>query len=129
MNERKKKITLEYAFNCSVASLYAGLSTDYGLEGWFADRVRRADSRFTFYWHKTPQEAELVARRENKYVRFRWLDDEDPEAYFEFLITPPELSGEVSLSITDFSEHDDYDSAVQLWNNNIRILKRSLGCR
>ena len=129
MDDKKKKITLEYPINCTVASLYAKLSTDEGLESWFADRVERIDDRFTFYWHKIPQDAELVARRENKYVRFRWSDEPDADEYFELRITPLELTGDVALSVTDFIEPDEYEDAVQLWENNIKNLRRSLGCR
>ncbi len=129
MGQKKKKITLEYALNCSVPSLYAGVSTDLGLEGWFADRVVSDGNRFTFFWHKTPQQAEMTAWRENKYVRFRWDDEEDPDAYFELSITPHELTGEVALAVTDFAEPGEYDDTIQLWNNNIRSLKRCLGCR
>ena len=129
MMEKKKKITLEYALNCSVPSLYAGVSTDQGLEGWFADRVLSNGDHFTFFWHKTPQQAQMTAWRENKYVRFRWDDEEDPDAYFELSITPHELTGDVALAITDFAEPSEYDDAVQLWDNNIKNLKRCLGCR
>lgn len=129
MDDRKRKFTLEYPINCTVASLFAKLSTEEGLESWFADRVTQADTQFTFFWHKIPQEAEMIAQRENKYVRFRWSDEDDSEAYFELRITPQELTGDVALAVTDFAEHDEYEDAVQMWENSIKNLKRALGCR
>ena len=127
MNNRKKKITLEYPINSTVASLYAKLSTEGGLESWFADRVVQDADNFTFFWHKTPQEALLLGQKENKYVRFKWNEDEDQEAYFEFDITPVELTGDLVLLVTDFAEHDEYEDALQMWDNNIKNLKRTLG--
>ena len=129
MNRKKKKFTLEYPLNCTVASLYSKLSTEEGLESWFADRVVQNENRFVFFWHKAPQDAEMIAQRENKYVRFRWSDDEEPDTYFELRITPQELTGDVSLSVTDFAEAGEYEDAVQMWENGIKSLKRALGCR
>ena len=119
MNRKKKKFTLEYP----------RLSTDEGLEGWFADRVVQDNDQFTFFWNKSPQEAEMTGRRENQFVRFRWNEEEDPDAYFELTITPHELTGDVALTVTDFAEPDEYDDAVQMWDNNIKALRRALGCR
>jgi len=127
--EKKRKFTLEYPVNCTVGSLFSKLSTDEGLGSWFADRVERNNDQFTFFWHKIPQGASLIGQRENKYVRFRWDEEEDPDAYFELKITPHELTGDIALSVTDFTEHDEYEDAVQMWENNIKNLKRTLGCR
>ncbi|MDR0953898.1 MAG: SRPBCC domain-containing protein [Rikenellaceae bacterium] len=129
MDEKKTQFTLEYPINCTVASLFVKLTTELGLESWFADRVEQDDSRFTFFWNKIPQQAELLALRENKYVRFRWDDEDDDEAFFEFTITPHELTGDVSLTVTDFAHADEYDDAVQMWDNSIKSLRRALGCR
>ena len=39
---------------------------------------------FTFYWGKTEtRQAEVTNFRVNSFIRFRWLDDEDPKAYFD----------------------------------------------
>lgn len=129
MDENKKKITLEYAVNCTVASLYAKLSTEEGLETWFADKVKRnVGGIFVFYWHKEPQEAELVSSKENKYVRFRWLD-EAPDSFFELRIDQQDLTGDVGLFITDFSETNEYEDAVHMWEDSVKRLRRTLGCR
>jgi hypothetical protein len=129
MDDKKKKFTLEYPIKCTVASLYTKLSTDEGLESWFADQVTQENNQFTFYWHKIPQAAELIAQRENQYVRFRWVEEEDPEAYFEMRITPHELTRDIALSITDFSDPDEYEDSVQMWENNVKNLRLALGCR
>jgi len=129
MKEMMKKFTLEYPINCTIASLYAKLSTEEGLGSWFADKVEKAENQFVFYWHKSPQDAELISNRENQYVRFRWSEEVDPDIFFEMRITPHELTGDVSLSITDFSEEDEYDDAVQMWENSVKNLKLALGCR
>ena len=40
-------------------------------------------------------------------IRYRWMDEEDENAYFEFQIHSHELTGSTSLQITDFAEQDE----------------------
>lgn len=129
MNTKKEKFTVEYALGVTAGSLFAKLSTDTGLGTWFADRVERENNRFVFFWRHIPQTARLIEKRENRLVRFRWDDEEDPEAYFELAITPYEFTGDIALSITDFSDRDECEDAIRLWDNSIRNLKQTLGCR
>lgn len=126
MGDQKTKITLEYPIGSTVASLYAKLSTEEGLGSWFADRVEKAGRLFTFFWQKVPQRADLLAEKENRFVRFRWID-EDPEHYFEMSIDRQELTGEVTLSITDFATPHEVDDARDLWDSSVKKLKRALG--
>ena len=69
----------------------------------------------------------MVQRKDNKYIRFRWLDDDDDQAYFEFKISQDELTGDVSLLITDFAEDDEKTDAVDLWDSQISELKQVIG--
>jgi len=126
MRDQKTKFTLEYPIGSTVASLYAKLSTEEGLGSWFADRVEKDGRIVTFYWHKVGQSADLLAEKENRFVRFRWID-EDPDSYFELSIDRQELTGEVTLSVTDFAGVHEVDDARSLWDNSIKELKRSLG--
>ena len=122
----KVKINLEYLINCSPKVLYNRLSTASGLTEWFADDVRVRGKRYTFIWDGSEQTAEMTLHKENRLVRFNWVDEDD-ETYFEFKITRDELTGDVSLLITDFAEEDEVDETRGLWDSQIDALKHVLG--
>jgi len=122
------KYELEYTLNCSPKVLFSRLSTPEGLCEWFADDVTVEGDIFTFHWTKSQDKARLTAIKENKFVRFEWLDYDDEESnYFEFRIRVEELSGSMALLITDFAELEERDDAVSLWDTQITDLKRILG--
>ncbi len=127
MDDKKSKFTLEYPIGSTVASLYAKLSTEEGLGSWFADRVEKDGRIFTFFWQKVPQQADLLAEKENRHIRFRWTDEPDEDAYFEFAIGQQELTGDLTLSITDFAADSEVEDARDLWDTSVKELKRTLG--
>ncbi len=121
----KIKIQLEYIVNCSPKVLYNRLSTASGLTEWFAEDVRVRGKKFTFIWEGAEQTAEMTLQKENRLVRYTWIDEED--TYFEFRITQDELTGDVSLLIIDFTEEDEQEETRELWNTQIADLKHILG--
>jgi uncharacterized protein YndB with AHSA1/START domain len=125
----KVKYQLEYVINTAPKLLYARLTTPSGLSEWFADDVHIKGQNFIFIWNKAEQEAKVISKKTNEFVRFKWLDDEeeDDEAYFEFLIAKEELTGDVALIITDFIEEENIAESTKLWDNQISILKRAIG--
>lgn len=124
----REKYELEYNLNCSPKVLFSRLSTPEGLSEWFADDVNVDGDIFTFIWNKSELNARLIALKENKFVRFEWLDDNNEESnYFEFTIIIEELSGSLALIITDFAETGEKEDAVSLWDSQISDLKRALG--
>jgi len=124
-----EKFELEYTINSSPKVLFPRLSTPAGLSEWFADDVNLKGNVFTFLWEGTEQKAEMVARKENKYIKFKWLDNEEDndKTYFEFRINVDDLTGDVALVITDFIEQDEKDDAIDLWDSQITELKRVIG--
>ncbi|HUV00476.1 MAG TPA: START-like domain-containing protein [Bacteroidales bacterium] len=119
---------LEYTLNCSPKVLFSRLSTPEGLSEWFADNVTVESDIFTFHWNKTELKARLATVKENKLVRFEWIDSKDKESnYFEFKIIVHELTGDTALLITDFAEPDEKEDAIYLWDSQISDLKRVLG--
>lgn len=122
----KVKINLEYLINCSPKVLYNRLNTASGLTEWFADDVRVRGKRYTFIWDGSEQTAEMTLHKENRLVRFNWVD-EDEDTYFEFKIARDELTNDVSLLITDFAEEDEVDETRGLWNSQVADLKHVLG--
>ncbi len=120
----KQKLEMEYVVNCSPKVLFNRLSTASGLSEWFADNVLVSGKKYTFMWDGTGQEAELVLKKENLIVRFNWLDD---DSYFEFKITRDELTGDVSLLVTDFSDEDELEETRSLWDSQVTTLKHLIG--
>lgn len=123
----KKKYELEYTINSSPRVLFNRLSTPGGLAEWFADDVNLRGEVYTFFWDKSEQKAEVLQKKDNKYIRFHWLNEEDESSYFEFRLTQDELTGDVSLMITDFADEDEKDDAIDLWDTQIAELKHVIG--
>lgn len=125
----KTKLELEYIMNCSPKVLFNRLSTASGLTEWFADDVRVKGNFFTFIWGDTDQKAEKKNHKENKMVRFDWVDEDldKDESYFEFVIALDDLTNDVSLLITDFADEDEEDEITNLWNSQVGKLKQLLG--
>lgn len=124
----KTKYELEYTINSSPKVLFNRLSTPSGLSEWFADDVNLRGSVFSFIWEQTEQQAKVVQRKDNKFIRFQWIGDEDSDGtYFEFRLNQDELTGDVSLLITDFADEDEKDDAIELWDTQIAELKHVIG--
>lgn len=122
----KTKYELEYMLNTSPSILYNRLSTPEGLSEWFADNVNLRKGKYTFIWEGTEQDASVVQKKANKFIRFHWDEDEEEE-YFEFRIRTDELTGDVALLITDFAEEGEKDDAIDLWDTQISELKHAIG--
>jgi uncharacterized protein YndB with AHSA1/START domain len=122
----KKKINIEYEIKSSPRILYGFLSEPNGLTQWFADDVSVKDQVYTFTWDGEQQKAKLLQLKENKLVRFRWVDD-DPQYYFEMEILQDELTNDVALSITDFVSEDTVSERKLIWDNQVEYLISVLG--
>ena len=122
----KKKINIEYEIKSSPRILYGFLSEPNGLTQWFADDVSVKDQIYTFTWDGEQQKAKLLQLKENKLVRFRWMDD-DPQYYFEMEILQDELTNDVALSITDFATEETANERKLIWDNQVEYLISVLG--
>lgn len=117
---------MEYTFNTSPHVLFNRLSTPAGLSEWFADDVNLKQGRYSFFWDGTEQIAEVISRKDNKHIRFRWLDN-DEDSYFEFRIQKDELTGALALFITDFTETGEEEDTRDLWDTQVAELKHAIG--
>lgn len=122
----KKKFTIEYEIKSSPRILFGFLSEPNGLTQWFADDVSVKDQIYTFTWDDEQQKAKLLTVKENKLVRFRWVDD-DPMYFFEMEILQDELTNDVALAITDFAAEDAIGERKLIWNNQVEYLISVLG--
>lgn len=122
------KYSIEIPINSSVNVLYKRLSTPSGLAEWFADNVNLKNNVFTFFWDDSDQSAKILKKKSNKFVQFKWLDDEEKESFFEFKIQVDEMTSDVSLIITDFAENEeDQEEQTMLWEQQIQNLKMAIG--
>ena len=122
------KYSIEIPINSSVNVLYKRLSTASGLAEWFADDVNLKNNVFTFFWDDSDQSAKILKKKSNKFIQYKWLDDEEKESFFEFKIQVDEMTSDVSLIITDFAEdEEDKEEQTMLWEQQILNLKRAIG--
>jgi len=122
----KKKFNIEYEIKSSPRILYSFLNEPNGLAQWFADDVNVRDQVYTFTWDGEQQKAKLLAVKENKLVKFKWIDDE-PQCYFEMEILQDELTNDVALVVTDFAPEENIAERKLIWDNQIDYLISVIG--
>ena len=124
----KVKFQIEFVIQSSPQLLYQYLSTPSGLSEWFADNVNSRGEKFTFIWDGSEEEAKLLKRKSDEFVKFAW-DEDDDGSYFEMKIIVDEITKDVSLFITDFAEEDEVEESKMLWTNQVSDLKQVLGSK
>ncbi|MDR1719938.1 MAG: hypothetical protein LBR67_07480 [Dysgonamonadaceae bacterium] len=125
---KKERFVIEYIFDkASKKNLGVHLTTPSGLAEWFADEVIANGNTFEFTWDKQMLEAERIASVPDQLIQFRWMGEDDPEAYFGLRLHTNELTGALMLEITDFAEPSELESAISLWETQVKVLRRKLG--
>jgi len=124
---KRVSFDLEYIFRASPTILYQFLTTPSTLIRWFCDGVDIKDDVYTFSWQGFEEEAELVDDIEEERLRFRWLDADDEEEYFEYRMYKSDVTGETILEITDFADEDEVQEQKDLWNSQIEELRKETG--
>lgn len=124
----KVKFELEFVIQASPQLLYQYISTPSGLSEWYADNVNSRSEIYTFIWEGVEEEAKMLKRKSNEFVRFTWVENQD-DSYFEMRIIVDEITKDVSLFITDFAEASEENEAKMLWQNQVSDLKQILGSK
>lgn len=127
MSEEKKKIELEFTIRSSVKILYQCLSTSSGLSEWFADDVTIKKDYAKFEWDGSAEEAKVIARKADSFIRFQFLEDEGTEYYFELKIKLDPLTNDVALIVTDFADPDEIEEQKLLWESQVNALLQAVG--
>ncbi len=125
--EEKIKYEMEFPIQVSPSLLYQYISTPSGLSEWYADNVNSRDEYFSFIWEGSEEKARLLSRKSPERIKFRWLEDEEKDSYFELRIQVDQITNDVSLIVTDFAEEDEVDEGKMLWENMVSNLKQVLG--
>ncbi len=125
----KIKFELEFLIQASPQLLYQYMHTPSGLSEWFADNVNARTEKYSFIWDDSEEEALLLRKKPNEFVRFRWLngDDDQDDCYFEMQIVVDEITKDVSIVVIDFAEEDEVEETKMLWESQIGDLKQVLG--
>ena len=122
----KVKYELEFPIQASPNMLYQYISSASNLSEWFADNVNSRGKIFSFFWDGVEEKAELLSSKNNTYVKFKWLENDD-DCFFEIKITVDEITKDVSLIIIDFADNDEVEEAKMLWESQISDLKSVIG--
>lgn len=126
--EDKVKYEMEFPIHVSPSLLYQYISTPSGMSEWYADNVNSRGEYFTFIWEGSEEKAKLLGKKSGERIKFRWVEDEDTNYYFELRIQVDEITKDVSLMVTDFAEdEEDVEEGKMLWENMISNLKHVLG--
>ena len=71
--------------------------------------------------------ANIVERQKNSHIRLQWVDEEEPEAYWEMRIGRSELTEEICLCVVDYAPEEDIEDLHGLWDGNLERLHQSSG--
>ena len=127
-----RKIELEYELKTrSGSAVWTLISTPIGMMKWLADEVTLEGETATFVWGDPLREhdthtATVIEMVKNSYIRLHW-DSSDSDAYWEIRMFHSEIAGNYHLAVTDFTEDDEPEDLVRIWDQNIERLHRITG--
>jgi uncharacterized protein YndB with AHSA1/START domain len=110
------------------------ISNAAGLQKWLADKVVEGEGSMTFTWghpwtERDTKTSRILEIEKPNYIRMLWDYHEDtPEAYWEIRIEESDVTGMLSLTITDFAADDDEEEDLRgIWDDNFERLHRVSG--
>ena len=131
-----QKLTIEYPLSTrSPKIVWDMISNAAGLQKWLADKVveDNADT-MTFTWghpwtERDTKTSRILEIEKMDHIRLMWDYHEDiPEAYWEMRIEKSDLTGELSLLVTDYAADDDEEEDLRgIWDDNFERLHRVSG--
>ena len=130
-----QKLTLEYPLSTKSTKLvWDMISNAAGLQKWLADKVVEGEGSMTFTWghpwtERDTKTSRILEIEKPNYIRMLWDYHEDtPEAYWEIRIEESDVTGMLSLTITDFADDDDEEEDLRgIWDDNFERLHRVSG--
>ena len=124
----KVKFEIEVPIHASPNMLYQYISSPSNLQEWFADKVNSRGKIYSFVWEGEEELAELVTKKAGERIRWKWVENQDDESFFEIRIDVDALTKDVTLVVTDFADDaDEVEESKQLWENQIEELKHTIG--
>lgn len=98
------------------------------LSRWIADEIQEEGKKLHFIWGDLQSShdsrmATIAKKVKYHYIRLKWTDEEDPNAFLELRMEKSSISDNYVLFITDFAEPDDIDTmedyGLIIWTNYI----------
>ena len=123
----KERFVVEFPVRSTPHVLYELISTPSGFSEWFCDDVDARGDEHVFFWGGEQQRALCIGRKAGELIRFRWMEDEDPGAFFELRIRVDDMTNDVALVVTDHAWPDEVEGARQLWTSQVAQLVRVIG--
>lgn len=125
----KIKFEQEYLLKTSPKVLNSMLMTPSGLSEWFADDVIIKEDIYTFYWDGSEEQARLLGKKSNEFIKFRWLEDEEDghDTFVEMRFKVDPMTKAVVLNLTSFSDPDEMEETQLYWESTINELRRVIG--
>ena len=134
MNKTKQKLSLEYPLATKSTNLvWEQIGTIHGLERWLADHIEdMGDDTIALTWgemwtHHHTLKAKIVERLKNSHIKLQWVNEEDPNAFWEMRIGRSELTDELCLYVADYALPEDIDDLHDLWDGNMERLHQVSG--
>ena len=130
-----QKLTLEYPLSTkSTRLVWDMISNAAGLQKWLADQVVEDEESMTFTWghpwtERDTKTSRILEKEKMNYIRMLWDYHEDtPDAYWEMKIMESDLTGMLSLLITDYAADDEEEADLRgIWDDNLERLHRISG--
>ena len=128
----KQKFIGEYQINASRKMLFPYLSTATGLCQWFADdvNINNIDKTLIFILDGDERIAVIDSIKNNRYVKFRFLNEDDKPKEndtLEFRLEINELTHSVFVRVEEYTDTDDLEESYQIWENLLSQLKEIIG--
>ncbi len=103
--------------------------TPSGLSEWMADDVNVKEDIFTFIWDGSEEQARLISKKRNEFIKFRWLEDEEDgiNSYLEMRFEVDPMTKEVVFRLTSFAFEDELEETQLYWQSTIEELRRVIG--
>ena len=124
---KRVSVEMEFIFRASPAILYKFITDPSCLLRWYCDGVDINEDVYSFDWQGNEEEALMVDDIEEERVRFRWLDSDDDDEFFEYRMYKSPITDETILEITDYCDDDEVDDVRQLWEEQIKKLRTETG--
>jgi uncharacterized protein YndB with AHSA1/START domain len=127
--EQKTKFEQEYLLKTSPKILSNMLMSPSGLSEWFADDVNIKEDIYTFIWNGSEESARLLSKKNNEYIRFKWIEDEEDgiDSFLELRFKVDPMTKMVVLNLISFAFEDELEEVQLYWQNTIEELKRVIG--
>ncbi|MCC5924390.1 MAG: SRPBCC domain-containing protein [Crocinitomicaceae bacterium] len=127
--EQKIKFEQEYLLKTSPKILNNMLMSPSGLSEWFADDVNIKEDIYTFFWNGSEESARLLSKKNNEFIRFKWIEDEEDgiDSFLELRFKVDPMTKMVVLNLTSFAFEDELEEVQLYWQNTLEELKRVIG--